>query len=79
MILETSVGRCKPFDTPAARATQGEQSLTQWVTTPFVLSSAVFCAYRSMSGVATNVFRMIQLLIHLSALSISHRVEVARV
>ena len=49
--LKTSVERCKPFDTPAARATQGERSLTKLVITPFVLSSAVSCAYRSMSGV----------------------------
>ena len=42
------------------RATQGERLLTKMVTTPFVLSALRSKVYRSMSGVATAVFRLIE-------------------
>ena len=45
------------FDTPAVRATQGERPFTKLVTTPFVLSALRSKAYRSMSGVTTEVSR----------------------
>ena len=38
--------------------TQGERLLTEMVTTPFVLSALRSKVYRSMSGVATVVFRI---------------------
>ena len=71
MNREASVGLITPFDTPAARATQGERPHTQLASPPFVLSSAVSCAYRSMSGVATAVYRMNRLRIPLSAITLT--------
>ena len=64
--LETAVGRLQPpsmllrtsFDTPAMRATQGERLFTKLETTPFVLSALRSKVYRSMSGVATAVSRL---------------------
>lgn len=47
-VNQTSVEQRKPFNTPAARATQCERPLTNLVTTQFVPSSAVSCAYRSI-------------------------------
>ncbi|NOT20822.1 MAG: hypothetical protein HOP24_11250 [Sideroxydans sp.] len=56
--LNITVEQKSPFDTPAVQATQGERPFTQWMTSPFVLSSAVSCAYRSMNGVVTAVYRL---------------------
>jgi hypothetical protein len=49
---------CVPFDTPAARTTQGERSLTKLATTPFVLGALRGKVYRSMDGVATAGIRL---------------------
>ena len=49
IILKTAVERYQPFETPAARATQGERPLTKLETAPFVLSTLRSKAYRSLS------------------------------
>ena len=49
IILKTAVERYQPFETPAARATQGERTLTKLETAPFVLSALRSKAYRSLS------------------------------
>ena len=56
--LKTAVKRWQSFDTPAMRATQDERPFTKLETTPFVLSALRSKVYRSMSGVATAVFRL---------------------
>jgi len=59
LILKTAVEKCEPFDTPTTWATQGERPITELVTALFVLSALRSKVYRSMSGVATAVFRLI--------------------
>ena len=59
MNLKTAVKRWQSFDTPAMRATQDERPFTKLETTPFVLSALRSKVYRSISGVATAVFRFI--------------------